>query len=132
MADQDTPEREEGLVDVGAAFVADAEASELVQPGDGALDDPALPAEAGAVLGLALGQLGLNVAASQFSAMPAGVIGPIAEELLRSAPWSPASPADRWDRVEQGQRLGDVVDVGSGERERQRRAAPADHGGVVL
>jgi CubicO group peptidase (beta-lactamase class C family) len=36
-------------VDVGPAFVADTEAAVLVQPGDRALDDPALLAELGAV-----------------------------------------------------------------------------------
>ena len=36
-----------------AAFVAGREPSELVQPGERPLDDPALAAEPGAVLGLA-------------------------------------------------------------------------------
>jgi hypothetical protein len=39
-------------VDVGAAFVADAQAAALVQPADRALDDPALAAESGAMLAL--------------------------------------------------------------------------------
>jgi hypothetical protein len=34
-----------GFVDVGAAFVADAEAAVLVEPADRALDDPTLAAE---------------------------------------------------------------------------------------
>jgi len=42
-------------MDVGAAFVADEQAFEVVQPREGPLDDPALPAEAGAVCGLAAG-----------------------------------------------------------------------------
>src|SRR6266536_2892391 len=41
-ADQAAADREEGLVDVVAAFVADPQPSVLVQPGDRALDDPAL------------------------------------------------------------------------------------------
>jgi hypothetical protein len=36
-----------------SAVVADEQPFELVQPGKGALDDPAVAAEAGAVLGLA-------------------------------------------------------------------------------
>lgn len=40
-------------MDLGAAVVADEQLFELVQPGEGALDDPAVAAEAGAVLGLA-------------------------------------------------------------------------------
>jgi hypothetical protein len=37
------------VVHVGAAFVADDQALEVVQPGEGALDDPAVAAEAGAI-----------------------------------------------------------------------------------
>jgi hypothetical protein len=42
-------------VDLGAAVVADEEPFELVQPGEGALDDPAVAAKAGAVLDSAAG-----------------------------------------------------------------------------
>ena len=44
-------------MDVGAAVVADEQPFELVEPGEGALDDPAVAAETGAVLGLAVGDL---------------------------------------------------------------------------
>ena len=40
-------------MDVVAAVGADEEAAAVVQPGEGALDDPAVTAESGAVLGLA-------------------------------------------------------------------------------
>jgi hypothetical protein len=43
--DEAAGEGEEGFVDVGAALVADAEAAVLVQPCEGAFDDPALAAE---------------------------------------------------------------------------------------
>ena len=42
-------------MDAGQAFPAQAQAAEEVQPGEGALDDPAQRAEAGAVLGAAPG-----------------------------------------------------------------------------
>lgn len=45
MADEATGEGKEGFMDVGAAFVADAQATVLMQPGESALDDPAFPAE---------------------------------------------------------------------------------------
>jgi hypothetical protein len=48
-ADEAAGDLEEGLVDVGAAFVADAEAAVLMEPADRALDDPSLFAQAGAV-----------------------------------------------------------------------------------
>ena len=40
-------------MDVVAAVGADEEPAAVVEPGEGALDDPAVTAQAGAVLGLA-------------------------------------------------------------------------------
>ena len=51
-ADEAAADREEGFVDVVAAFVADAQSAVLMQPGDRALDDPALVAEPGTVTDL--------------------------------------------------------------------------------
>lgn len=45
MADEDAAQCKECFVDVGAAFVADAQAAELVEPRDGPLHHPAHPAE---------------------------------------------------------------------------------------
>ena len=42
-------------MDDGVAFPASPEAAEVVQPGEGALDDPAPAAEPGAVVGAATG-----------------------------------------------------------------------------
>ncbi len=42
-------------MDIAATFVADEQSLEVVQPGEGALDDPAVSAQSGAVLGLAAG-----------------------------------------------------------------------------
>ena len=61
-ADKAARDREEGLVDVCAAVVADEQPLELVEPGEGALDDPAGASEPGAVLGLASCDLGLDSA----------------------------------------------------------------------
>ena len=61
-ADEAARESEERFVDVVAAVVADEEALVVVQPGEGALDDPAGAAEAGAVFGLAPGDLGADAA----------------------------------------------------------------------
>ena len=49
LGDQADGEAEEGFVDVVASFPADAQAAEAVEPGDGAFDDPAEGAQAGAV-----------------------------------------------------------------------------------
>jgi hypothetical protein len=61
-ADEAAADREERFVDVVAAFVADAQAAVLVQPGDRALDDPALLAEPGAVRRLGSGDPRLDAA----------------------------------------------------------------------
>jgi hypothetical protein len=49
-------------VDFVAAVVANEQSFEVVQPGEGALDEPAGAAEAGAVFGLAAGDLGRDPA----------------------------------------------------------------------
>jgi hypothetical protein len=56
-ADEAAGEGEERLVHLVAAVVADEESFVVVEPGEGALDDPADAAEAGAVLGLATSDL---------------------------------------------------------------------------
>ena len=49
MADEAAAEGEERFVDLVAAVVADEQPFELMQPGEGALDHPAVAAEPGAV-----------------------------------------------------------------------------------
>src|SRR5829696_9033642 len=44
-ADEDAADVQEGLVDVGAAFIADGEPPKAVEPGKGALDHPAMLSE---------------------------------------------------------------------------------------
>jgi hypothetical protein len=64
-ADEAAGDGDEGFVDVGASFVADAESAVLVEPGEGAFDDPALAAEAGAVWGAAGRDQGCDAALEQ-------------------------------------------------------------------
>ena len=67
-------------MDLGAAVVADEQPFELVQPGEGALDDPAVAAEAGAVLGLAAGDLGLDAALADEVAVLVVVVAAVGDE----------------------------------------------------
>ena len=55
-------EAEERLVDLGVGFVVGAEPAKVVQVREAALDDPALPAEIGAVFGSAPGDDELDAA----------------------------------------------------------------------
>jgi hypothetical protein len=130
-ADEAAADREEGFVDVVAALVADAEAAVLVEPGDRALDHPALLSESGAVWALGPGDLRLDVPAAQLAPTLACVVGAVADEPLRSATRPSAPSTHRWDRVHERNHLGDVVAVAGGQADRQRCAATAgDH--VVL
>ena len=49
-------------MDLCASVVADEQSFEVVEPGEGAFDDPACAAEAGAVSVVAVGDLGFDAA----------------------------------------------------------------------
>lgn len=66
-------------MDVVAAFVADEQPFELVQPGEGAFDYPAPAAEAGAVWGLAAGDQRLDAALAEFAAVWPVVVGAVGD-----------------------------------------------------
>ena len=90
MAEEAAAECEECFVDFGAAVVADEQPFELVEPGEGALDDPAVAAEAGAMLGLAAGDLGLDSALAELSAVLVVVVAAVGGEPV----WPPSGSAD--------------------------------------
>ena len=102
-------------MDVGAQFVADAQAAVLVQPGDRALDDPALFAQPGAVWLLRPWDRGADAAGAELAAVTAGVVGAVAEQ----APWPPtraaALAAHGRDRIDQRQQFEDVVVVAAAQ-----------------
>ena len=76
-------------MDVGAAVVTDEQPLELVQPGEGALDDPAVTAEPGPVCGLAACDLGADAAPTELSAMARIVVAAVGSQPLRP----PSRPA---------------------------------------
>ena len=122
LADEGAADREERFVDVGAPVVAAGKAAVVVQPGEGALHDPALGSEPGAVLagalgGTALGDLGHDSAGAQLGAVTLGVIRTVGEQRLRT---ELAVRADGRDAVDEVGQLGDVVAIGRGQRRRER------------
>ena len=64
---------------------------------------------------VAFGDERLDAAAAEFVPVGLRVVGAVGEEELRSASRSSAFAADRWDRLEEREQLGDVVAVGGGE-----------------
>jgi len=109
-------------VDLVAAVVADEQPLEVMQPGEGALDDPADAAEAGAVLGLAAGDLGADAASAQLAPVLVVVVAAVGGDAL----WTSARTADlathRRDALNKRDQLRDVVAVAAGDRPGERDA----------
>ena len=107
-------------MDVAAAFVADEEPLEVVQPGEGALDDPAVAAETGAVLGLAARDHRLDAALADEAPVLVVVVSAIGEQRVWSPTRAAAAATHSRHRVEQWDQLGDVVAVAARDREGER------------
>lgn len=101
-------------MEFGAAFPADGESFEVMEKGEGLLDDVSELAQALDVRRSLAGDDGQDPAVTQLVTVGVGVVALVAEEGF----WSSAGPAgaarDRWDAVDQGEGLGDVVDVRCG------------------
>jgi len=110
-------------VDVVAAVGANEEAAAVVEPGEGALDDPAVSAESGAVFGVAAGDQGFDAALPDQAAVLVMVVAAVGEQRLGSSPRAPDPSTNGWDAVEQLDQLGDVIAVAAGERPGERDAA---------
>lgn len=113
---------------VGVAFVARPEAAEVVQVGEGALDDPALAAEPGAVRDAAFGDDGFDASCPEQAAVLGVVIAAVGQHDVGLDPRAPDLAGDRSRRqpVQQRDQLGDVVAVAAGQGDRERDAAGID------
>jgi hypothetical protein len=107
-------------VDLGAAVVADEQSLELVQPGEGALDDPADAAEPGAMRRLAAGDPGGNAASAEFAPVLVVVVAAVGDDSVGPAAWPADLAADGRHPLDERDQLGDVVAVAAGERPRER------------
>lgn len=107
-------------MDVVAAVVADEQSFELVQPGEGALDDPAVTAEPRAVRGSAAGDFRCDAAPAQLAAVLVVVVAAVGAEPVRPSPWPAGLAGDRRHPVKQRQQLGDVVTIAAGDRPGER------------
>jgi len=105
------------------SFIADVETVELVQPGEGALDDPAHAAEARAMRGLSTSDQRLDAERSQLATVEVVVVAAIGNQLFRP-PLRPArlAPHGR-DRLQEQEKLGAVVTVRAGYGPGQRDPA---------
>ena len=113
-------------MDLVPAVVADEQPFELVEPGEGALDDPAVAAEAGAVLAFAAGDLRRDAAATELAPVAVGVVATVGGQPLRPSARATDAAAHRRHRVEQRDQLGDVVAVTARERPGERDPGRVD------
>jgi hypothetical protein len=114
-------------MDVSQAFVADSEPTEPVEPGEGALDDPAVAAQLLAGVDPPSSDAADDAAAVQIGTTPWEVVALVSVQLVRALTW-PTTPAlDRRDGLDQVFQDPRVVDVGSGEPDGERDALAVDH-----
>ena len=123
MRQQAAGEGEEGFVNVVAAVGADQESAAVVEPGEGALDDPALAAQPRAVLGLAASDHGLYAALPEKAAVLVVVVAAVGDQRPGAVSRATDAATDSRHAVEQFQQLGDIVAVAAGERPGERHSA---------
>lgn len=105
------------------ALIAGPQAAEVMQPGEAALDHPALLAEPRAVFALTPSDQRLDPARAELASVLVVVIATVGEQPL-GPPTRPAAPAGhRLEAIDQRQKLSHVVAISAGQRDRQRDAA---------
>ena len=105
-----------------AAIGAEQESSAVVEPGEGALDDPAVASNAGAVFGPAAGDHRLDPPLPDQQAVLVVVVAAVSDHAVGPPP-RPAGPASyRRHLIEQRQQLSDVVAITARERPGERQS----------
>ena len=113
-------------MDIGATVVAHQQTAELMQPGKAALHDPALGAEAEAVLAAPSGDEWRSAACPQPSAVTVVVVAAVGEQAAGLLERVADAAAQRRHRVQQGEQLRDVVAVAAAQQAGERDAAGVD------
>ncbi len=106
-----------------AAVGANEQAAAVVQPGEGAFDDPAVTSKAGAVLGLTARDHRFDLSLPNEAAVFVVVVAAVGDDAVGATSGSAGAAADGWHAIEQREQLRDVVAVTAGERPGQRDAA---------
>jgi hypothetical protein len=109
-------------VNVVAAVGADEQTTAVVQPGEGALHDPAVATKAGAVLGLAASNQRFDAARPDEPPVLVVVVAAVSDQRSGAAAWPADAASDGRGAVEQLEQC-DVVAVAAGERPGKRDAA---------
>lgn len=114
-------------MDVGAPLVADREATEAVEPGQGSLDNPAVSAQSLASFHASSCDARLDGAGAALLAATAVIVGLVRVELVRALPRSAAATTYTRHGVEGRSQHQTVVPVGRAQADPERRAPAVDH-----
>ena len=108
-------------MDLVSAVVEDEQPFEFVQPGEGALNDPAGAAESGAVCGLAARDLRFDPALAECALVGGVVVPAVGSDAFGTLSWPADAAAHRRHRIDERDQLGNVVAVAArnppGERD---------------
>jgi hypothetical protein len=107
-------------VDLVAAVVADEKSLVVVEPSEGALNDPPHPAESGAVLGSAASDLRFDAAGTELAPILVVVVAAVGGDAVGPPARSADLAAYRRDALDERDELGDVVAVAAGHRPGER------------
>ena len=91
-----------------------------MEPGEGAFDDPANAAEAGAVFALSACDFGANAALAQLTAVLVVVVATVRGDAIRPSTRPTNRAAHQRDALDQRHQLRDVVAVAAGDRPGER------------
>ena len=92
-------------------------------PADGPLDHPAGFTKTVAMRRVAPGDLvGLNTLSVKGPAVLGVIVAAVGLDDAGLGEWAPPLATNRWNGVDQGQKLGYVVAIGTGQNDRQRNA----------
>ncbi len=109
-------------MDIRPFFISDAQATELMQPGDRSFDDPALRAQARTVRQSPPCQSAVDAPLGQCLPVRLRIIRTIAQHSLRTVARGTAFAANRRNCIDQRQQLRHIVRIGTGDDRRQRHA----------
>lgn len=119
-ADEGAGQDEQGRVDVSTAFVADQQTTEAMEPSYRALDDPAHLAKSLALASASNHRPDAPLSASR--AASSRIIGLVSVKTSGPFPRPSARNRNGRHRIQKGLQHATVMDVGSGEQDRQRQA----------
>ena len=109
-------------MNVRPLFVANAQPSELIQPGERPLHDPAPSPQSAAMLGVALRKKGDDASVTKTFPDRFGVITTVAAHTIRSATRTTPLSLKSWDGINQRECLLRVVAISTGELNGQRNS----------